>query len=65
MNATFKTFLNDIGYKSQANLDWVFTSSDPVKNFFLWLTTNVHRSNVLTTEELNEYVETDLIPFNI
>ncbi len=54
----FRTFLNDIGYKShtkETNLDWVFTSSDTVKNFLLWLSVNINQSNVLTTDDLKEY----------
>jgi hypothetical protein len=68
MSSTFRAFLNETGYKSpskETNLDWVFTSSDTIKNFLLWLAANVQRSNVLTTEEINEYVTIADLPLTI
>lgn len=41
-----------------SDLDWLFIGADnaPLKDFFSWLCENINSSDILTTEELQEYV---------
>jgi hypothetical protein len=57
--------LSDLGYQSKGTklrvdiFDWLFIAEETPKHFLNWLCSNVSSKNVLSIEEIEQYVFSD------